>query len=155
VSHASLSALFAFLHHGAAFTLFASLVVERVLTRDELTLAGARRVLDADRIFGIAAGVVLVVGMLRVAFFEKGPAYYWHSAPFIAKISLFILVGLLSIYPTVEFLKWRKPLREGTLPIVPAQKMETIRRLVRMELGGVMLIIVCAALMARGIGFFG
>jgi putative membrane protein len=149
------SALFAFLHHGAAFMLFASLVVERVLTRDELTVANARRVLDADRIFGIAAGVLLVVGMLRVAFFEKGAAYYWHSAPFIAKLSLFVIVGLLSIYPTVEFLKWRKPLREGVLPVVSSEKLEKIRRLIGMELGAVMLIIANAALMARGIGFFG
>jgi putative membrane protein len=149
------SSLFAFLHHGAAFMVFASLVVQRVLTRDELTLVTARRVLDADRIFGIAAGVLLVVGMLRVGFFEKGPAFYWHNAAFIAKLSLFVIVGLLSIYPTIEFLKWRKPLREGVLPVVAAEKLETIRRLIGMELGAVMLIIACAALMARGIGFFG
>jgi putative membrane protein len=149
------SALFAFLHHGAAFMVFASLVVQRVLTRDPLTIVTARRVLDADRIFGIAAGVLLVVGMLRVGFFEKGPGYYWHSAPFIAKLSLFVIVGLLSIYPTIEFLKWRKPLREGMLPVLSAEKMEKVQRVIGMELGGVMLIIVCAALMARGIGFFG
>jgi putative membrane protein len=149
------SALFAFLHHAAAFMVFAALVVQRVLTRDPLTIATARRVLDADRIFGIAAGTVLVVGMLRVGFFEKGPGYYWHSAPFIAKLSLFVIVGLLSIYPTIEFLKWRKPLREGVLPVVSAEKMEKVQRVIGMELGGVMLIIVCAALMARGVGFFG
>ncbi len=126
-----------------------------MLTRDDLTLATTRRILDADRLFGIAAGVILVVGMLRIAFFEKGPAYYWHSAPFIAKLSLFVIVGLLSIYPTVEFLKWRKPLRQGVLPVVPTQKMEKVQRVIGMELGGVMLIIVCAALMARGVGLFG
>src|SRR5215470_17040664 len=93
----AMSALFAFLHHIAAFAVVATLVVERVLTRGELTPANARRILDADRLFGIAAGVLLVVGLLRVAFFEKGPAYYWHSGPFIAKISLFAIVGLLSI----------------------------------------------------------
>jgi putative membrane protein len=52
---------------------------------------------------------VLVIGLLRVFFFEKGPAYYFHDAAFIAKLSLF----------------------------------------------GVALIILCAAMMARGIGFFG
>jgi putative membrane protein len=150
-----MSALFAFLHHAAAFALVAALVVERVLTRGELTPANARRILDADRVYGIAAGVVLVVGLLRVKFFEKGAAYYWHSAPFIAKLSLFAIVGLLSIYPTVEFLKWRKPLLEGVLPVVPEAKMQTIRRLLGLELAGVALIIACAAMMARGIGFFG
>lgn len=79
------SALFAFLHHGAAFALVAALVGERILPREELTLRDARRILDFDRVYGIAAGVILVVGALRVAFFEKGPQYYFHSAPFIAK----------------------------------------------------------------------
>jgi putative membrane protein len=104
---------------------------------------------------GLAAGVLLVVGMLRVGFFEKGPAYYWHSAPLIAKLSLFVFVGLQSIYPTVEFLKWRKPLREGVLPVVSAERMEKIRRLIGKELGAVMLITAWAAVMARGIGFIG
>ena len=155
MSHEALSALFAFLHHAAAFTLFGALIVERVLTQGELTVDNARRILTSDMVFGIAAGVVLVVGMLRVAFFEKGPEYYWHSGTFIAKLSLFVIVGLLSIYPTVEFLKWRKPLREGMPPVVPAAKMQAIRTLVRVELGGVMLVILFAALMARGIGFYG
>jgi putative membrane protein len=150
-----MSALFAFLHHIAAFALVAALVLERVLTRGELTPANARRILEADRAFGIAAGVLLVVGLLRVEFFEKGPAYYWHSAPFIAKLSLFAIVGLLSIYPTIEFVRWRKPLREGMLPVVPETKMQTIRTMIGWELAGVAVIIACAAMMARGIGFFG
>ena len=144
--------LFAFLHHLAAFALVSALVVERVLTRDELTLSGARSVLLADLIFGIAAGVIVVVGALRVLYFEKGADYYLHSVPFIAKMALFVIVALLSVYPTREFLSWRKSLREGVLPIVPEAKMRTVRTILRLELGGVALIILCAVLMARGVG---
>ena len=152
---AQVSALFAFLHHGAAFALVSALVSERILSRDELTLRDARRILNADLIYGIAAGVVLVVGALRVAFFEKGPLYYLHSAPFIAKISLFGIVALLSIYPTLEFLSWRTALRRGEVPTVSEDKMKRIRLVILVELTGVAIIILCAALMARGIGFFG
>jgi len=155
MSHESLSALFAFLHHAAAFTLFGSLIVERVLTRGELTVDNAKRILTSDLVFGIAAGAVFVIGMLRVGLFEKGPTYYWHSATFIAKLTLFVIVGLISIYPTREFLRWRKQLKAGLLPVVSAQKMQTIRTIIRFELGGVMLIILLAALMARGIGYLG
>jgi putative membrane protein len=149
------SALFAFLHHGAAFALVSALVSERILSREELTLRDARRILNADRVYGIAAGVVLVVGALRVAFFEKGPQYYLHSAPFIAKISLFAIVGLLSIYPTREFLSWRPALRRGELPAVREEKMKRIRLVILGELVSIAVIILCAALMARGIGVFG
>ena len=55
-----MAALFAFVHHVAAFTLFAALVVQFVLTRDALTVASARKIQRADMILGISAGVVLV-----------------------------------------------------------------------------------------------
>jgi putative membrane protein len=111
-----MSALFAFLHHLAAFVLVSALAIEIAVTRDELTLEKARVFLNADRIFGVAAGVLLVVGLLRVAFFEKGSAYYMHSAPFIAKFSFFVIVGLLSIYPTVQALSWRSTLKANAAP---------------------------------------
>ena len=107
----TMPALFAFLHHVAAFALVAALAVEFVLVRDEITLQAARRLLLADLVLGASAGSILVVGLLRVFFFEKGPDHYFHSAPFIAKLSLFAIVGLLSIYPTVEFLSWSKSLK--------------------------------------------
>ncbi|HYL23284.1 MAG TPA: DUF2214 family protein, partial [Burkholderiales bacterium] len=101
---------FAFLHHLAAFTLVAALAVEFVLLRGELTATRARQILSADRLYGISAGLILVIGFARVFRFEKGAHYYFHSIPFIAKLSLFAVVGLLSIYPTLQFLKWRPAL---------------------------------------------
>lgn len=149
-----MSALFAFLHHIAAFTLAASLVVEFVLVKPGITQQNARIVQSADTVFGIAAGVILVVGLLRVHFFEKGDLYYIHSIPFIAKMSLFLIVGLLSIVPTIEFLRWRKQTREGQPPEISPQRLKTVRMLIHMELTGIVLVILCAALMARGIGTF-
>jgi putative membrane protein len=147
-----MAALFAFLHHVAAFTLFAALVVEFVLMRDTLTLERARRLQIADMIFGISAGVVLVVGLARVFHFEKGAYYYFHSWTFIAKLSMFVIVGLLSIVPTVEFLRWRGDIRAGRAPVVPAQKLRSVRSIIHLEMVGVVLIILFAALMAKGIG---
>jgi putative membrane protein len=149
------SAFFAFLHHTAAFILFAALAVEWVLIRGELTMVSARNILRADMVYGIAAGVIIIVGFLRVYYFEKGSEYYYHSAPFIAKMSLFVLVGLISIYPTLAFLKWRKPLQQGQLPdLQPAQR-RVLRTILHLELGGIVAILLAAALMARGIGFLG
>ena len=94
-----MTALMAFLHHVAAFTLVAALVVEFVLIRGELDATTARKLARTDVVFGISSGVLLVVGLLRVFYFEKGAGYYFHSATFIAKLALFVAVGLLSIYP--------------------------------------------------------
>lgn len=149
-----MSPIFAFLHHLATFTLVAALVIELVLTKDGIVVENARRILLADLAFGVSAGVVLVVGLLRVLYFEKGASYYFHSVPFMAKLSLFLMVGLLSIYPTVEFLSWRRSVKQGQVPTVNNRKMRTIRSIIQWELAGVVLIILCAALMAKGIGFF-
>jgi putative membrane protein len=73
----------AFLHHLAAFALVAALTVELVLLNGELTLKSARRLQMIDAVYGASAGLLLLVGLLRVFYFEKGAAYYFHSAPFI------------------------------------------------------------------------
>lgn len=61
-----MSPILAFLHHLAIFTLVAALVIELVLTKDDIVVKNARRILFADLAFGVSAGVVLVMGLLRV-----------------------------------------------------------------------------------------
>jgi putative membrane protein len=143
-----MSAVFAFLHHVAAFILVAAIAVEFVLIRQPIDTANARRLARADMVVGLSAGVLLIVGLLRVFYFEKGATFYLHNAAFIAKMALFVAVALLSIYPTLKFLSWRKGRIDAAA--VPA-----IRRILHLELVGAVLILLCAALMARGTGFFG
>jgi putative membrane protein len=123
--------------------------------QDLRSVKTARKLLLADLVLGASAFVVLIVGFLRVLYFEKGAFYYFHSVPFIAKLSLFVIVALLSIYPTVEFLSWRKPLREDRVPIVSDRKVRLIRSIIHWELVGIVLLILGAALMARGVGHVG
>jgi len=147
------SAAMAFLHHLAAFTLVAALAVEVALFKPPLTVVQARRVQRTDLIFGVAAVVVLVVGMLRVAFFEKGPGYYWRDAFFLIKLGAFILAALISIYPTVTFLSWSKALRAGAAPEIAEARTRSVRLCMMLELTGLVVILACAALMARGFGY--
>lgn len=150
-----MSWFFAFLHHLAAFALVSALVVELMLLKDALDFKAARRLQIADRIYGLSAGIVLLVGLLRVFYFEKGTGYYFQSAPFIGKFALFIFVGLLSIYPTVKVLSWRTSIKQGRAPVVEAGTLRMMRAIVHLELGGVVFILLFAALMARGIGLLG
>jgi putative membrane protein len=147
-----MAALFAFLHHISAFTLFAAIVVEFVLLRGTLTVESARKILRADMILGISAGVLLIVGLTRVFHFEKGAYYYFHTWTFIAKLSLFIIVGVLSAIPTREFLRWRPALKSGVVPTLSPERLRTVRSILHYELMGLVLIVLLAALMAKGIG---
>jgi putative membrane protein len=145
-----MSTLFAFLHHLAAFTLVSAVAVEFVLIGQELSLASARRLTVTDAVLGAAATILLIVGLLRVFFFEKGAEYYFHSHAFMTKLSVFIAVALLSIVPTREFLSWRKALRVGQVPAVDAGKLRFIKKIIHGELAAIVIILLCAAIMARG-----
>jgi len=147
-----MSTLFAFLHHIAAFVLFSAIIVEFVVIRDELTVRTAQRLIRTDAVVGISAAAVLVIGILRVVFFEKGTDYYMHSVPFMVKITLFVLIALLSIYPTMKFLSWRSAVKQGKPPAVDAGTVIRIRMALHIELTGIAVLILMAAMMARGVG---
>jgi putative membrane protein len=145
-----MSTLFAFLHHLCAFTLVAAVAIEFTLIRQELTLASARRLLATDLVLGIAAGLLLVIGLSRVFLFEKGATYYWHSHAFLTKFGLFVIIGLLSIIPTVEFLSWRGAVRAGQVPVVDESRRKRVTMILHVELAAIVIILLCAAIMARG-----
>jgi putative membrane protein len=145
-----MSTFFAFFHHLAAFTVVSALAIEFILIGQELSLATARRLVITDAVLGASATLLLVVGLLRVFFFEKGADYYFHSHAFMTKFSVFIAVALLSIIPTIEFLSWRRPVKSGQLPAVTEQKLRFIRKIIHGELAAVVIIVLCAAIMARG-----
>ena len=145
-----MTTLFAFLHHLAAFTVVAAIAVEFVLMRQELTLASARRLLATDAVLGASATVLLIVGLLRVFYFEKGAAYYFSSHAFLTKFVLFIVIALLSAIPTVEFLSWRVALKADQLPQPSAKKLRMVTGVIHAELTGIVIILLCAAIIARG-----
>ena len=145
-----MSTLFAFLHHLCAFTLVAAVAIEFTLLRQELTVASARRLQVTDAVLGVAAGALLIIGLLRVFYFEKGASYYFHSHAFLTKFSLFIIIGLLSIVPTREFLSWRGAIKAGQVPVVDARKLRRVTAVIHAELAAIVVILLCAAIMARG-----
>jgi putative membrane protein len=145
-----MSTLFAFLHHLCAFTLVSAVAIEFTLIRGELTLSSARRLQVTDLVLGIAAGLLLVIGLLRVFFFEKGASYYFHNHAFLTKFSLFIIVGLLSIIPTLEFLSWRGAIKAGQVPEIDPMKRRRVTMVIHAELAAIVVILLCAAIMARG-----
>jgi len=100
----------------------------------------------------VSAGALLIIGLLRVFFFEKGAAYYFSNAFFLSKLSLFVIAALISIYPTILYLSWRKPLRGGVVPDVTDSQRKRARMCLMLELTAVLGILFCAPFMARGFG---
>ena len=129
--------------------------MEAALFTPPLTLVQARRLQVTDLIFGAAATAVLVVGLLRVTYFEKGPQYYWHDTYFLIKFAAFALAALISIYPTLTFLSWKGAIRAGTAPSLNPERAQRVRLCLMLELTAIVIILLCAPLMARGFGYRG
>jgi putative membrane protein len=146
------SAFMAFLHHLFAFTLVASLAYEFVAFRQGLTVEEARRLQRVDLVYGISAGLLLVIGLLRVFFYEKGVNFYVQSPFFWVKMAAFALVGLLSIDPTIRYLRWNKSLKENQIPEIGGNEFKRTRFILWLEVIGITVILFAAVLMARGIG---
>ena len=146
------SAIMAFLHHLAAFTLTGAIIYEHITFRKDLSLAEARRIQIMDIIYGISAGVLVIVGLLRVFYFEKGAAFYAQNWFFWTKMAGFALAAILSIYPTVRFLAWRKFTARDEVPEISDQEIKRIKLILRLETLAIAIIIFSAAMMARGVG---
>jgi putative membrane protein len=145
-------AVAAYLHFVAILVLVALLVLEHQMFRMPLNFKRARSLFRVDLAFGIAAGAVLVTGAMRAMRYGKGMDYYLHNTFFHAKVGLFVAVALLSIYPTVTFLKWRPALKAGEVPSITPATALRVKTVIRIELVALLLIPLFATLMARGFG---
>ena len=137
------------LHHLLVFALTAMLVSQAVLLRGELRADTVGRLAKLDAGYGLTAGLLLAVGVCRVFFGIKGADFYLHNPWFHAKIGAFLLVGLLSILPTVRFLRWRKALAVNPAYLPDTAEVGKMRGIVRFELILIAAIFVFAAAMAR------
>lgn len=143
-----LDVLLASLHHLLVFSLVAVLFAELVLV-DGLTDGDRlRQLARLDQAYGALAGAVVVAGFVRAIFGAKGWDYYVSNPVFWAKISIFVIVGLLSVVPTVRLIRWRQ---QSALP--DAAAVYDLRHWMLAQLGLIALIPVLATLMARGVGY--
>jgi putative membrane protein len=146
------TAFMAFLHHLLAFTLTACLVYELIAFRKGMTIEEARRIQRVDLAYGISAGLLLVIGLLRVFVFEKGLNYYINNPFFWVKMAAFVLVALMSIDPTIRYIRWNRALKENRLPEISDREFKRTRLLLQLEVVGLVIILLAAPMMARGIG---
>ena len=146
------TALVAFLHHLLAFTLTACIVYEFIAYRKNMSNAEMRRIQRVDLAYGISAGLLLIVGVLRVFFFEKGPNFYMNNPFFWVKMNAFLVMGLLSIDPTIRYIRWNRALRQDIVPEISEPEYRRTRLLLWLEVIGIVVVLLAAALMARGIG---
>jgi putative membrane protein len=141
------------LHHLLAFALFAIFAAEMVFLRPGLSRDTLTRLQRIDAAYGIAALLLFVVGGLRVVYGVRGGEYYTGYWVFWLKIALFIAVGLLSIRPTLRFMRWGRQSAADPAFRVPDAEVAEVRRWMMPQMLLLALIPVVAAMLARGVSY--
>jgi putative membrane protein len=144
--------ILAFAHHLAVFVVVGIVAAEFTLLRPGLTGARLSQLARIDRAYGGAAMLLIAVGVGRVLFGQSGAGYYLANQIFWGKMGLFVIVGLLSIQPTMALIGWSRALKADAGFVVPEGQIATSRRFIHLQIIGLALIPLLAAAMARGYG---
>jgi putative membrane protein len=145
-------ALLAYAHLLAILTMVVFLTSEAALCRPEwMSPAIVRRLATLDLVYGLSAIAVLGTGLARIFLGAKGSSWYWSNWLLHAKFGLFVLLALLSIPPTIRFIRWKRALAaSGALP--SEAEVRGTRRLVMAQAHIIPFIPLAAVFLARGYG---
>jgi putative membrane protein len=143
--------LLAYLHYVSIIVLGAFLTAELLVCRPGLGPEQVRLLPRLDIVFFAGAILALVTGLLRLFFYAKGVGFYLPNGAFHLKMALYLAIALISVVPTMRFIKWRRALDAGGAP-PDAAAVAGVRRLIHVELTLFALMPLRAVLMARGIG---
>ncbi|MBU2287693.1 MAG: DUF2214 family protein [Gammaproteobacteria bacterium] len=149
----TLEAILAYLHLLAILTMVVFVASEAALCRVQwLNAAVVERLAKVDMIYGIAAIGVLLTGVARTWWGIKGTAWYWGNPLLHLKLGLFIVIGVISIFPTLTYMRWRKALRStGALP--SEADIKKTRKFVMIQAHLIAIVPLVAVFLARGIRF--
>ncbi|GAB4192509.1 MAG: DUF2214 family protein [Thermoflexibacter sp.] len=138
-----------YIHFISVFTIVGTLAAEWVLLKKEMLPQEIARIGKIDALYGLSAITLLAAGLSLWFWIGKPADFYSQNWIFWIKIGLFSTIGILSIYPTIFFIKnGKKTLHSTPIPIPPL-----VRRLILIELLLLLLIPICASLMAKGVGY--
>ncbi|MFK7950520.1 MAG: DUF2214 family protein [Saprospiraceae bacterium] len=141
-----------YLHFVFIFVVVSCVVIEHLLLKPQMTKAELKRLSRIDGIYGLASILVVGAGLtLWLGGIGKPAEFYTNNHIFLTKVGLFVIVGLLSIHPTIFFLKNRKGDNLEEVVDIP----KSVKTVIRMELLILFIMPLLATLMAKGIGSAG
>ncbi|MGQ0578120.1 MAG: DUF2214 family protein [Betaproteobacteria bacterium] len=145
--------LVVYLHFAAMILIAVFLAIEYLNCVPGLAQERVNLLARIDLCYLIAAVFALATGVARVIWFGKGAGFYLHNPVFYIKLALFVAVGLISVPPTMQYLRWMRLLKTGANSVAADFEVLRARRYVLIELVLFAFIPLLAVLMARGIGF--
>lgn len=140
---------FRYLHFVSLLVLAGSLFTEAIILKKKNSRSEISALSKIDLVYGISSLTLLAAGLtLWFGNVGKPATYYSNNWIFLSKMGMVMLLGLLSIQPTIFFLKNRKGNPDELLEIP-----NLTQWLVKAELALLLVIPLLAGLMSRGYGF--
>lgn len=137
---------FRYLHFIGIMSLASTLVMQHLILSSQVTKEQLKKIAFIDIIYAISAGLTLIAGLSLWLWVGKDASFYSTNWVFHLKLSIFVLIALLSIYPTIFFIKSKNSNDENVK--IP----KVIIMLIRMELALVFLVPILGVLIAQGSG---
>lgn len=137
--------LFRYLPFISIFLVVGSVFAQQFLVTKQMKKTTLKTVLITDAIYGVASILTVTFGMILWFVVGKPATFYSESNLFWIKMVLFIIVGILSLYPTLFYFKSKK--KSETFISVPNQLIYVLR----LEVALLLIIPLFAELMAFGI----
>jgi len=133
-----------YIHFIGIMSLASTLVMQHLILSTEVTQKELKKIIFLDLIYAISMLLVLVAGLTLWLSVGKDASFYSTNWVFHVKLTLFIVIFLLSIYPTLYFRKSKKIGDEKV--IMPKMIIMSIR----MQLLLVFIMPLLGVLIARG-----
>ena len=142
-----------YLHYIGIMVLMGSLITEHIILKPSITKEQIKSLASIDLMYGISAALVLITGLLRWFIVDpKGAAYFNVNPLFHIKVSLFVIVVILSLFPTMKFFKWRKQVKQGVESDITSKDVKKQLMFIRIELFLLAIIPLLAVMVALGDG---
>ena len=95
-----------YVHFLAVFMITGAILAEQFMISRTMTRIELKRIAKVDAIYGLGAILVLIAGFSLWFWVGKATMFYSRNWIFHTKLTMFVLLGVLSIYPTF-YLKLR------------------------------------------------
>ncbi len=134
-----------YLHFIGIIILSSALVCEHLLVRGPLNSSRFKQLFVIDTVYGVGALLTLTGGLLLWFAVGKPASFYSSNPLFHIKFTLFIVMGIISIFPTLYFRSKRKSDETN------AQLPKYIIILIRVQLAVLLIMPLLGVLVSRGV----
>ena len=134
-------------HITAVIALFAASLYKNILlSKSNMTQSQLYTCLNADKISGVAAGILVVSGLYMLFGLSEQRSHYLNNTYFLAKMTVFMSASALIIFTKIYL---RKNARKGSEIIVEVPPI--IRLILRIDILGLLILVFLAHSMLSNI----